>query len=129
MKSLLTDLEITSIIRKNRVLKINYFEDELKSNKLYPQKLPFHSSLSPNSDVECKISMKSEFTLHDICNYDNIIFPEQSHQIKKSAILIPKGEEDNSSNPTRTSLNIYSVKRKKKYVVLMIKNPKYILLC
>ena len=51
MKSLLIDLEITSIIRKNRVFKINDFEDELNSKELYTGKLPFHHSLSPNSDV------------------------------------------------------------------------------
>ena len=81
MKSLLTDLEITSIIRKKCVFKINFFEDELKSKKLYPQKLPLHHSLSPNSDVECKISMTSDLTLHEICNYDNIMFPEQLHEM------------------------------------------------
>ena len=67
MKSLLTGLEIKSIIRRNRILKMNDFEDELNSKKQYPHKLPFHNLLSPNSDVEFKISMKSDLTLNNIC--------------------------------------------------------------
>ena len=55
--------------------------------------------LSPNSDAECTICMMSELTLHDICNYNKTIIPKETHQLKKSAILIPTREDELSSTP------------------------------
>lgn len=51
LKSLLSNFEITSIIMRIGVFKLNEFENELQSKKLYPKKLPFHNLLSPTSYV------------------------------------------------------------------------------
>ena len=129
LKSLLTDFKITSIILNNRVFKLNDFENELQSKKLYPQKLPFHHLLSPNSDVECTIRMMSELTLHDICNYNKTILPKETHDLTKSTILIPTGEDKLSSTPHKDISKQLFREEKEQICVNMKKIHKHIHLC